>query len=128
MVFSETGGQPKSMKLNNFNWSANDLSRKFQGSKSADHFIAKFLELFGNTGDQSTGDQSTEAVTSAQPPKKRARLSVQSHKALMPATRKSGEPLQANEGDQSDDNINDQYEEASMDKLIHDHFRGLFCN
>ena len=117
MVFSEINGRPKSMKLSNFNWSANDVSRKFQGSKTLDNFIAKYLELFGDAG-----EQSADVASDTQPPKKRVKLSTQSHKALLPASR-NRELLQAQGGDHSDDD--GQYEEASMDKLIHNHFRGL---
>ena len=94
-VFSETRST-KSVKLSNFKWSANDVSRKFQGCKTSDHFIEKYLELFGDAA----GEQSTDATTNSQPSKKRIKLSKannQSHKVLMPVSR--NRELQTEEGD-----------------------------
>lgn len=122
MVFSDTKST-KSVKLNNFKWSANDVSRKFQGCKTFDHFIKKYLELFGNAaGEQS---RSTDVSTNPEPPKKRVKLSkptTQSHKVLMPASR--SQDSHTEEGDQCDDD-DDKYEAASMDKSIQDHFKGI---
>ena len=77
-MFSEISRRLKSMKLSNFKWSVNDVSRKFQ------HWII-LSQVFGDK-EQSTA----AAASSSEPPLKRVKLSkpnTQSHKALMPASR-----------------------------------------
>ena len=125
MVFSEVDVRPKSMKLSSFNWSANDVSRKFQGSRTLSNFIAKYYELFGDA--REPGDTAVERATSeSQPPKKRVKTSksTQSHKALMPVTRSTA--IRDDEEDQH--NEDDGFQEQSMDKLIDEHFKGLLLS
>ena len=118
------------MNLKHFDWSANDLSRKFQGSKTQERFIEKFLELLGDQSSRDEAMSTSDEVVISQPPKKRVKVSgkvAQSHQALMPVSRSSGESLnQSINPAQSGDDENGQFDQVAMDKLIHNHFKGWY--
>ena len=116
MIFADTS-KPRLLKLSNFSWDANEISRKFQGCKTPERFIATFNELFttGEVTRDLLDNEEGSCPGALQPPSKK-RLRV-----TMPASRQARMESEENRSILQDC---DEFDEAEMDKVIHSHFQG----
>ena len=115
VLFSDNEGA-KSLCLDVFSWDENDISRKFQGCRTPEGFVATFEQNFGTPSAGKAASQSDSPPSSSvnsQTGSKRPKAPPN----LIPATKKA-----RTEHTQKDDG----FEAESMDRAIYDHFKGEY--